>query len=120
MADILIIDDSPVFRTTIRNTLELAKHNVVGEAGNADEAYKFLETNKPNLVLLDLLMPGKSGLDALKKIKQNFPDLDILILTAVNQQIITERARNLGASGILFKPFDSDELLEIISKVLKK
>jgi len=120
MADILIVDDSSAFRTVIRRSLERAGHKILGEGANADEALKLLKKHQADIMLLDLLMPGKSGLDVLKKIKKDKHNLNVLIVTAVNRKPINERAKKYGAKKILYKPFDSDEMLKMVDEISKK
>jgi len=119
MTRILIVDDSPILRSTIRTVLERSGHEICGEAGNADEAFSLFAKEKPDLVLLDILLPGESGLDILKKLKAKDPAAKVLIITAVNQEAVNEEARQLGAKGILYKPFDPSELTAAITEVLK-
>ena len=119
MTKIMIVDDSPILRSTIRTVLERMGHHITGEAGNADEAVALFDKEKPDLVLLDILLPGESGLDILKKLKGKDSSVKVLIVTAVNQETVNEEARQLGAKGILYKPFDPSELTAAITEVTK-
>jgi len=119
MTKIMIVDDSPILRSTIRAVLERSGHHVSGEAGNADEAFELYKKDKPDLVLLDILLPGESGLDILRKLKMIDAGVKVLIVTAVNQEVVNEEAKQLGALGILYKPFDPSELTAAITDVLK-
>ncbi len=115
---VLIVDDSPILRSTIRNVLERSGGYLPTEAGNAAEALEAFKKISPDLVLLDILLPGESGLDILKDIVAVNPNAKVLMLTAINQEAVNLEARDLGAKGIVYKPFEPDELLEAISKVL--
>ncbi|MDD2773968.1 MAG: response regulator [Elusimicrobiales bacterium] len=119
MTKILIVDDSPILRSTIRTVLERAGYQITGEAGNADEAFALYGKERPGLVLLDILLPGESGLDILRRLKTMDPAAQVLIVTAVNQEAVNEEAKQLGARGILYKPFDPSELTAAIAEVLK-
>jgi two-component system chemotaxis response regulator CheY len=118
MSRILIVDDSPIIRNTIAPIIKEAGHDVVGQADNGEEAMDVFNKAKPDLVLLDILLPGESGLDILKKLKSTENTVKVLIVTAVNQDAVTREAMNLGAKGVLYKPFDAAELIEAINKAL--
>jgi two-component system chemotaxis response regulator CheY len=115
----MIVDDSPILRSTIRTVLERSGHQITGEAGNADEAFALYGKDRPDLVLLDILLPGESGLDILRKLNGINPAVKVLIVTAVNQEAVNEEAKQLGARGILYKPFDPSELTTAITEVLR-
>lgn len=118
MSKILIVDDSPIIRNTIIPIIKEAGHEVIGEADNGEGALDAFNKNKPDLVLLDILLPGESGLDILKKLKSLDSSVRVLIVTAVNQDAVSREAINLGAKGVLYKPFDAAELVEAINKAL--
>lgn len=119
MAEIIITDDSAVFRSTLRKILEDEGHIILAEASNADEALKLLTSHKPDLLILDLLMPGKSGLDVLKEIGQTKKEQKVLVVTAVNQKSVNDEAKRLGAKAVLYKPFDSTEVAEMVKKLCR-
>ncbi|MFA5937684.1 MAG: response regulator [Candidatus Paceibacterota bacterium] len=116
---VMIVDDSPILRSTMRTVLERSGYQITGEAGNADEAYALYGKERPDLVLLDILLPGESGLDILRKLKATDSTAQVLIITAVNQEAVNEEAKQLGARGILYKPFDPSELTAAIAEVVK-
>jgi two-component system chemotaxis response regulator CheY len=118
MANILIADDSPVFRSALKKVLEDAGHTILAQAANADEAMRLLDVERPDLLMLDLLMPGKTGLDVLREIGKKHDGLKVLVVTAVNQKAVNDQAKKLGATSVIYKPFDSDELVAIVSKIL--
>jgi two-component system chemotaxis response regulator CheY len=119
MCKILIVDDSPIIRDTISPILKEAGHQVIGEADNGQEAIDIFHKTKPDLVLLDILLPGESGLDILKKLKSIDSRIKVLVVTAVNQDAVSGEAKNLGAMGVLYKPFDADELVSAIKEALE-
>jgi len=118
MANCFIVDDSPVFRGTMRELLAKMGHKVCGEAGDADEFFDYLPKTHPELILLDILMPGKSGLEIMRKLLQMRPNMRVLVVTAVNQEAINEEARAMGAHGILYKPFEPSELEYAINRAM--
>jgi DNA-binding response OmpR family regulator len=120
MAKILIVDDSAEIRNSIKRTLEKFNHQTF-EAANGIEALKLLNEIKIDLLILDIMMPAKGGIETLLEIK-SFKDLKKIIITGV---VLTESEafRNLidhyGAKKILFKPFKKQELLDTINEVLE-
>ncbi len=114
---ILIVDDHPVVRHGLRSMLELKPGiHVVGEAQNGEEAIYYAEKLKPDLILMDLVMPKKDGLEAITEILQQNPQARILVLTsfAKDERIID--ALKMGATGYLLKETTPDELLKAIQE----
>lgn len=119
MINIIIADDHSVVRRGIKQILaDEADMQVNGEAANADELMKMLDEQKWDLLILDITMPGKSGLDALIDIKQVKPELKILILSMHPEEEIALRALKSGADGYLNKESVPGELIRAIKKVL--
>ena len=121
MAKILIVDDSKFMRLTLKNLLEKSfggTHSVAGEAGNAVEAVeKFLQL-RPDLVTMDIIMPGESGLEAVKKIIAHSPSAKIIMVSAMGQEKIVEEAIALGAKSFVVKPVKTEDLIKTVEKVL--
>ena len=118
MARILIVDDAKFMRLTLSNILVKANHEVVGEAENGIEAVKIFEKEVPDLVTMDITMPEKNGIEALKEIKGNFPDAKIIMCSAMGQQKMVVEAIEAGAKDFIIKPFDENRVLEAIDRVL--
>jgi len=116
---ILIADDHEVVRRGLKLILleEFPDANV-GEAGNARETFEQAEAGEWDLVLLDINMPGRSGLDVLAEIKQLRPKLPVLILSVSPESEFAERTLRAGAAGYINKQFASDEILLAVRKVL--
>jgi DNA-binding NarL/FixJ family response regulator len=118
MIKILIADDHSVVRRGIKQILSEEKDmQVLGEASNADEVSGVLFNHDWDLLILDITMPGKNGLDALIEIKQRKPDLKVLILSMHPDEEIAIRALKTGASGYLNKESVPEELIRAIRKV---
>lgn len=107
--NILIVDDNDEIRTLMRALLEKLGHTVVGEAGDGDEAVKAFLELRPDVVLLDIIMPGKSGMEVLEEIRALEPEAKVFMVTAVEQDTINRRLLLVGAAGIIYKPFSSDD-----------
>ncbi len=113
---ILIIDDQLSPRESIRMVLK-DKYDVVAFS-EAMEGLNYMIENPVNLVILDINMPKMDGIRVLQEIKRHHPQTKVILLTAYAPDITLHRALNLGAIGYLMKPFDKDELLDIVSKAL--
>jgi CheY-like chemotaxis protein len=121
MATILIVDDEPSVRALIRDTLELEDHEVV-EAVDGPSALAALEAGElPDCVVLDIMMPGISGLDVLTEVRQKpqTKQLPIILLTAMADDATTWAGWSAGANVFLPKPFDPGALLDWIDRVLE-
>lgn len=120
MIKILIADDHAVVRKGVRHILsELPDDVTANEAGDSYEVIDNIRKNDYDLVLLDIAMPGKDGLDALKQIKTEKPKLPVLILSMFPEEQFALRALKSGASGYLTKESIPEELLKAIQKVLR-
>lgn len=118
MIKILIADDHSVVRRGIKQILsEEPDLEVAGEASNSEEIFELLYKEKWDVLILDITMPGKSGLDSLIEIKQRKPELNILILSMHPEEEIAIRALKTGASGYLNKDSVPGELITAIRKV---
>lgn len=111
---ILLVDDNMLTRSMIKDLLTEMGHQVVGEAENGDEAVKIFAECKPELTLLDMIMPGKSGLETLREIRALAPAARVVMCTAVQQDAIEKDLLESGASAILHKPFMYGELEAVL------
>jgi two-component system, NarL family, response regulator NreC len=117
---VLLADDHAIVRDGVRLILNAQSDmEVVGEASNGDEALDLARTLKPDLVLMDIGMPGVNGLEATKLLKQTQPPLHILILTMHDDEDYFFRILAAGASGYVLKGAGSDELLSAIRAVMQ-
>lgn len=120
MINILIADDHPIVRRGLRQIVQDEKDmKVVFEASNSDEVLNGLKDFKIDLVLLDISMPGKSGLDLLLDLKNQFGDLPVLILSAMPEEAYAKRVIKMGASGYIHKESTPELLIPAIRRVLK-
>ncbi len=113
---IAIVDDSVILRSALKNALESSGYQVVLEAGGSQELFSLLEKSKADLVLLDVFFPTENGLDMLAKLKGIAPATKVLLVTGMRQETILAEAQRLGADGVLYKPFDTDDLLTAIER----
>jgi DNA-binding NarL/FixJ family response regulator len=112
---VLIVDDHPVVRTGLRGMLESQPClEVVGEAQDGEEAVKLTKQLSPNVVLMDLRMPGMSGVAATAQIKERMPDANVLVLSTYDSSADILRAVEAGATGYLLKDAPREELFRAI------
>lgn len=119
MAKIIIVDDSRILRKILNTTLTEAGHEIIGEAGNGEEVLKLIEDgNVPDLVTLDITMPVMDGLTALKNIKEKYPSVKVVMVSAAGQKNKVMEALKSGASDFLQKPFDPEDVKRVVSKLV--
>jgi NarL family two-component system response regulator LiaR len=111
---VLIADDHPLFRDGLRSLLTARGIEVVAEAGNGREALELAWRHKPDVVLMDLMMPGMDGVTATRLIRQQFPTVQIVALTSFKEQEMVQNALQAGAIGYLLKDVSADELARAI------
>jgi DNA-binding response OmpR family regulator len=110
---ILIVDDSKLSRSFVKQILSEEQHNFF-EAHDGDQALELFSQEKPDLVFLDLTMPGMNGLDVLTRLKQLGGRANIIIASADVQEMTRKEAKKLGAAGYITKPFQAEELRRIV------
>ena len=119
MIKILIADDHAIVREGLKQIVaEESDMEVTGEAANADEVFEILRTNNFDIAIIDINMPGKSGLDLLKDLKVQLPKLPLLILSMYGEEQYGIRALKAGASGYLRKASAPNELVAAIRKIV--
>ncbi|HOK77574.1 MAG TPA: response regulator transcription factor [Verrucomicrobiota bacterium] len=119
MLRILVVDDHALIRRGLRQVIgEGWKDAVVGEARNASEALEQIYTKNWDVVVADITMPGRSGLDLLREIKAANPKLPVIILSVHAEEELGVRAIRSGAAGYVSKECAPDQLVEAIRKVL--
>jgi DNA-binding NarL/FixJ family response regulator len=114
---ILIADDHVLFRDSLRSLLEARDFEVVGEAGSGDEAVKLAWEHKPDLVLMDLTMPGMDGLTATRQLAAELPEIRVVILTASEDEAHLFEAVKAGAKGYLMKNLESEQFFQLLEGV---
>ena len=118
MARILIVDDSLAMRTILRAILESAGHDVVAEAGDGRRAVIEYCKHKPDLVTMDMNMPGMGGPEAIGQLMQIDPEALILVVSALATKQLISDAMKLGAKNFLLKPFHENQIVSVVDMVL--
>ena len=115
---VLIVDDAPSMRNTLRDIFAMAGFTVVGEAVDGVQAVKLYRDLKPDLVIVDILMPYKSGIDATREIVQADPSAVVVMCSVLSQQSLVMEAIEAGARDYIVKPFKPEKVLEVVKKVV--
>ena len=117
-AQVLLADDHPVVRAGYRYLLEKAGYRV-NEVGSAESAYQYYQQNNPDIVIMDISMPGMGGLEGLRRLLARHPDARVLMLSMYEDHAYVLRTRELGAKGYLTKNSAAEELVEVVAELLR-
>jgi len=118
MARVLVVDDAAFMRKLVSDVLTKGGHEVVGEAGNGTEAVDRYAELRPEVTTLDITMPEKDGLAALREIIQMDPAARVVMCSALGQETKVLESIKAGAKDFVVKPFQPDRVLEAIGKAL--
>jgi AmiR/NasT family two-component response regulator len=114
---VVVAEDEAIVRLDLKEILLSAGYDVVGETGRGDDAVRLAAETKPDLAILDVKMPGMSGLQAAQEITRD-AQVAVIVLTAFSQRELIEEARDAGVAAYLVKPFRREELLSAVENVL--
>lgn len=115
---VLLVDDHEVVRVGLRSLLSMyPKIEIVGEAANADQSIELAMRKKPDIVLMDIRIPGKSGIDACREIKKMLPSTNVIMLTSFDDENEIHESILAGASGYILKEIGSQDLIHAIEEV---
>ena len=118
-AKILIADDSANMRSILKDLLLRNGFDVAGEAENGKEVLELYEKIQPDVVTLDIMMPEMSGIQALKEIKERYPESRIIMSASMGQQNLVVEAIRAGAADFFIKPVQAEKVVEAIEKALR-
>lgn len=119
MKKIMIVEDSNLMIAVIRNFIEKeGKDYEVMSAGSGEESVKMYKQARPDLVFMDIKMPGMDGITALEKIREFDPDAKVVMCTALKEPEQEERARKAGCVGYIMKPFSSQDITNALNNNL--
>ena len=120
MARILVADDASFMRQMIREIVEAEGFEVCGEASDGIEAIEEFRRLHPDIVTMDIVMPRKSGIDAVRGIIELDPGACIVMCSALGQEALVSEAMQAGAKDFIVKPFKPDCVVETMQKALEK
>jgi two-component system chemotaxis response regulator CheY len=114
---ILIVDDSAFMRTILKDLIPETKWAgaTILEAEDGDQAIAICQSERPDLTLLDVVMPGKDGIEVLKEIGITLPS--VVIVSSMGQESVIDQAKMLGAKDYIVKPFDARQVVESLNKL---
>ena len=118
MARVLVVDDAAFMRKMVSDALVKGGHEVVGEAGNGNEAVARYQELRPEVTTLDITMPEKDGLAALKEIIALDPSARVIMCSALGQESKVLESIKAGAKDFVVKPFQPDRVIEAVGKAL--
>jgi DNA-binding NarL/FixJ family response regulator len=120
MIRVTLVDDHPIVRRGLKETLSAeADIVVVGEAARSEEVLAMLSTNPCDVVLLDISLPGRGGLDVLKDVRRTFPDVRVLVVSTHAESQYAVRAMRAGAAGYLTKTSPPEELVRAVRQLMR-
>jgi len=114
---LLVVDDQPAIRQLLYETLSAEGHRVE-TAANGREAVARVQKERPDLILLDLKMPGLTGLEALQEIQRYTPGVPVILVTAYGELSDPGEAERLGIKSLILKPFDLNDVRQTVRRVL--
>ena len=114
---ILLVEDNEHTRHVIKSLLQKLGHEIVGEAEDGDKAVQYFTTLKPDVVFLDLILPGKSGVEVLEDLRRVNPKTRIVVITAVDQAEVDRQLSNKNIHAILRKPFSFGDFKTLMASL---
>lgn len=117
---ILIVDDAMFMRNMLKDIFTRAGHEVTGEAANGADAVEMYKKLRPDMMTMDIVMPLKSGIEALREIIAFDSGATVVMCSAMGQDALVMEAVQAGARDFIVKPFKEDRVLEVVNKVGRK
>ena len=115
---ILVIDDSPVVFKAIKRVLEPQGYQFVGQAFNGREGLEMIAQHQPDLIFLDISMPVMDGIEAAEILMSKDPSVQVIMMSAMGDEELQNRAKGIGVKVFLTKPFRSEDLIRIARNLL--
>jgi response regulator NasT len=117
---VVIAEDEAIIRLDLKEILQAEGYDVVGETGRGDEAVELVRQHVPDLVILDVKMPGIDGLSAARAVRDLGQKVAVLVLTAFSQRNLIDEARDAGVAAYLVKPFQRSQLVPAIDQAMAR
>ena len=120
MIKLVLVDDHDIVRAGLKRLLENQQDiKIIGDFGTGEIAYEFIRKNEVDVVVMDLSMPGKGGIESTRQIKKQFPKINILILSMHDNPTMAKKVMDAGATGYILKNDIADDLINAIYSVSK-
>lgn len=119
LARVMVVDDDTLMREVLKALLRDEGFQVAGEARDGPSALSLVERTRPDIVCLDVNMPGMSGLDVLKSIRNRYPDIRVVMITGDSSMGTVREAVGFGAMGYIIKPFKAGRVSASLRAALK-
>ena len=116
MTKLMVVDDAPFILEIIRHTLKNTNYQIIGEALSGVEAVELALNIRPEVILMDIIMPQKSGIDAAKEILKSLPNTKIIAFSTADQESMVMLALEAGCCDYIVKPFKAEQLLKTLDK----
>jgi two-component system chemotaxis response regulator CheY len=117
---LVIVDDAPFIREILKHIFQGTEIDVIAEAKDGQEAIDVVSSTKPDAVLMDIVMPIKSGIDATQEILKILPKTKVIACSTVDQNTMVMRALEAGCCDYLTKPFKAQDVLNVVRKAFGK
>lgn len=118
MSKILVVDDAAFMRMMVKDSLTKSGYTDIVEAADGEIACQLFQSEKPDLVIMDITMPNKTGIEALRDMKASDPSAKIIMCSAMGQEAMVVEAIKLGALDFIVKPFKPDRIIQAVSKAI--
>jgi len=115
---IMVVDDSRMIYLQMRNMLADTDYEIAAYCKNGEEAVVYYGEVAPDLVTMDIIMPGMDGIETTKALLTLYPDAKVIMVSSLAYDETYEDAKNIGAKGFIDKPFDKPHVLEVFAQVL--
>lgn len=115
MTSVVVVEDSHIMQQIYRSALADSAFTIIGEAMDGKVALEVIQELKPDIVILDLVLPTLSGVDILKRISETSPQTQTMVVTSVEDATVLQLVKNLGAVFVLSKPFKKNQLLQTLN-----
>ncbi len=117
---IMVVDDSKMVYMSMAKLLQGTEFEIIHYCRSGEESVDAYREHRPDLVTMDIIMPGMDGLEAAKEILSEFPDACIIMLSSLAYDDTIEEAEKIGTKGFIFKPLEKENLLQRLRKALEK
>ena len=118
MHKILLIEDSEFIREYLEEFFEFHEFEVTGAVESVDEGVKNYLDDRPDIVIMDMILPGKSGIEGIKEILNIDKNANIVVCSALGQELLQAKVMEAGARGYIVKPFKESKILELLNEIL--